>query len=277
MPNLTRLLIAAVLAAVALLLIAAVPSAAPVLVPEFVADCPSSHRAPDDPIVSPGEPGQSHLHEFFGNRSTDAFSTVKSLRSAPTTCRPRGDRSSYWVPVLYDGDGDPIDVLEGTFYYVASEENREHLRLWPPGLRVVAGYDYGPPGGAGQWSCRGSEMPSERFIPPCPEGHPLELLLNFPDCWDGKRRDSADHHSHMRYSVAGRCPDSHPVPVPGLRYKLLYDSLGGGDVSLSIGSDESTLTHGDFFDAWKRSALRHRVRDCLRVQVKCGPDGKPVE
>lgn len=272
----TRLLAGPVLAVGALLLIAAAPSAAPVRVSEFVADCPPSHRAPDDPIVSPGSPGNSHMHEFFGNRSTDAFTTAKSLRSTPTTCRPRADRSAYWVPVLYDDDGNPIDVLEGTFYYVSDHEDRDELRLWPRGLRMVAGYDHGPPGGAGQWSCRGSGFPSERFIPPCPEGHPLELFLNFPDCWDGGRRDSADHHSHMAYSTAGRCPSRHPVPVPGLRYKLLYDSLGGSEVELSIGADESMLTHGDFFDAWKRSALRRRVRDCLRVQVKCAPDGKPV-
>ena len=260
----------------ALLLIVAAPSAAPVRVAEFVADCPASHRAPDDPIVYPGRPGNSHLHEFFGNVSTDASSTLASLREAGTTCKPRGDRSAYWVPVLQDAQGEPVDVLEGTFYYVSSHENRRDLRLWPQGLRVVAGYDYGPPGGAARWSCRGSGIPSDRSIPRCPEGNPLELLLNFPDCWDGERRDAPNHHEHMAYSVAGNCPKSHPVEVPGLRYKLLYDSLGGSDVHLSIGADEASLAHGDFFDAWNRRALRERVRDCLAVRVKCGPDGKPA-
>jgi hypothetical protein len=272
-----RLLVGPVLLVGTLLLTVAVPRAAPIRVAEFVADCPASHRGPDDPIVHPGKPGNSHMHEFFGNRSTDAFTTAKSLRSTPTTCRPRADRSSYWVPTLNGPGGEPIDVLEGTFYYVSAHEDPSELRLWPRGLRMVAGYDHGPPGGAARWSCRGSGMPSERTIPPCPEGNPLELLLNFPDCWDGERRDSADHHSHMAYSVAGRCPSEHPVAVPGVRYKLLYDSLGGGDVQLSIGADEATLAHGDFFDAWKRKALRHRVRDCLGKEIKCGADGKPVE
>jgi hypothetical protein len=265
-----------VLLAGAWLLLVAMPQAAPVRVAEFVADCPASHRGQDDPIVYPGEPGRSHLHEFFGNETTDAYSTAKSLRRSDTTCKPRADRSAYWVPVLLDGAGEPIDVLEGTFYYVSAHENRRELRLWPPGLRVVAGYDYGPPGGAARWSCKGSGMPSERSIPRCPAGNPLELLLNFPDCWDGERRDAPNHHEHMAYSVAGNCPKSHPVAVPGLRYKLLYDSLGGSDVRLSIGEDEATLAHGDFFDAWRRSALRNRVRDCLVRRIKCGPDGKPV-
>jgi hypothetical protein len=268
----------ALLAGVALLLVSA-PSAAPVRVAEFVAGCPPSHRAPDDPIVTPGEPGASHLHEFFGNRTADAFSTARSLRDGSTTCQPRADRSSYWVPVMFDSDGDPVEVLEGTFYYVSSHVSRRVLRLWPFGLRMIAGYsnENSPPGGAARWSCRGTGLPSDRSIPLCPEGSELELLLNFPDCWDGRRRDSRDHQSHMAYSVGGRCPESHPVPVPGLRYKLLYATRGGDGVELSVGEDESTLAHGDYFDAWSRPALRRRVADCLRPRIKCGTDGKPLD
>jgi hypothetical protein len=41
----------------------------------FWLKCPASHRLPDDPIVHPGQPGATHLHEFFSNRSTNAGST----------------------------------------------------------------------------------------------------------------------------------------------------------------------------------------------------------
>jgi hypothetical protein len=41
----------------------------------FAVRCDFSHRASDDPIVHPGDPGAAHSHDFFGNRSTDAFST----------------------------------------------------------------------------------------------------------------------------------------------------------------------------------------------------------
>ncbi len=268
-----------VMLAGALLLIVAMPRAAPVRVAEFVAGCPPSHRSPDDPIVAPGEPGASHQHEFFGNRSTDAFSSARSLREAKTNCQPRSDRSAYWVPVMFGENGEPVEVLEGTFYYVSSHVDRDRLRLWPPGLRVIAGYvnQSTPPGGAARWSCRGTGIPSDRTIPLCPEGSELELLLNFPDCWDGRRRDSRDHQRHMAYSIAGRCPRTHPVPVPALRYKLLYATRGGDGVELSVGEDETTLAHGDFFDAWSRQALRRRIADCLKPRVKCGTDGKPVD
>ena len=48
-----------------------------VRVAEFLADCPFSHRLPDDPIVFPGLPGASHMHSFFGSRVTNAYTTVE--------------------------------------------------------------------------------------------------------------------------------------------------------------------------------------------------------
>ena len=41
----------------------------------FVSRCTFSHRAPDDPIVYPAQPGASHDHTFLGNKTTNAFST----------------------------------------------------------------------------------------------------------------------------------------------------------------------------------------------------------
>jgi Domain of unknown function (DUF1996) len=50
--------------------------------------CDYSHMAFDDPIVKPGQPGAAHLHTFFGNTQTDAFSTYESLLAkGKATCR----------------------------------------------------------------------------------------------------------------------------------------------------------------------------------------------
>ena len=174
-PAVSRILVAPALLVAAGLLVAAAPGAAPPRVAEFLAGCPPSHRAPDDPIVAPGEPGASHLHEFFGNRTADAFSTARSLREGGTNCQPRSDRSAYWVPVMLDAEGEPVEVLEGTFYYVSSHVGRRRLGPWPRGLRVIAGYsnENTPPGGAARWGCRGTGLPSDRSIPLCPEGSRL--------------------------------------------------------------------------------------------------------
>ena len=75
-------------------------AAAPGDIPEWVIACPVSHRASDDPIVFPGDPGAAHRHDFFGNETTDAFSTLRSLKKGPTTCGFRPDRAAYWFPTL---------------------------------------------------------------------------------------------------------------------------------------------------------------------------------
>src|SRR5437867_4353638 len=67
----------------------------------FYSNCPFSHASMDDPIVYPGQPGRSHAHTFFGNRSTNAASTRASLLRATTTCKPRADKAAYWVPTLF--------------------------------------------------------------------------------------------------------------------------------------------------------------------------------
>ena len=52
--------------------------------------CDSSHIAPDDPIVHPNMAGMSHLHQFLGNRTTNAASTTQSLLGQATTCSAGG-------------------------------------------------------------------------------------------------------------------------------------------------------------------------------------------
>jgi predicted xylan-binding protein with Ca-dependent carbohydrate-binding module/uncharacterized protein DUF1996 len=67
---------------------------------DFRTRCTPSHFAFDDPIVYPGQSGQSHMHVFFGNTGSNANSTSESLRTTGnSTCRGGTiNRSSYWVP-----------------------------------------------------------------------------------------------------------------------------------------------------------------------------------
>jgi hypothetical protein len=43
----------------------------------------------DDPIVFPRQPGAAHQHDFFGNTSTNAYSTDASLAGKPTSAPVR--------------------------------------------------------------------------------------------------------------------------------------------------------------------------------------------
>jgi Domain of unknown function (DUF1996) len=283
----------ALAAAGALVLLAAIAGAAAASGPEgrvandersFVTLCAFSHRNTDDPIVLPRRPGFSHDHTFVGNVSTDAFSTLKSLRSAKTTCDRKDDLAAYWAPTLLD-DGKPLDPFGAVVYYRRLTKAR--VRPYPSGLTMVAGNSHS---GVAQsrrvvfWDCglvkttlygvmaRGAEPvatpPAASSTPPaCPPASKLQLHVNFPDCWNGKSLDSFDHHRHMAYSVRGVCPRSHPVAVPALSLVYQYP-LPTGTVALSSGGVYSA--HADFVNAWDEDTLTKLVDNCLNAYRPCG-------
>lgn len=251
-----------------------------VRVAEFLAECPYTHRLPDDPIVFPGLPGGSHMHSFFGNTSTNAHSTVTSLLNADSSCNPRIDLSSYWVPTLY-ADNVPVEPTGTTFYYLGEGVRDDVIARTQPlplGLRIVAGNAKATQpddSTISRWSClhAGQVGASKDFVN-CPAGTMLESYLDFPHCWNGRDLDSADHKSHMAYPVAGDCPASHPVVVPKLRQVLRYP-VNGDPARFRLASGPGYTMHGDFFNAWPEAEMEQRVRDCIRPIIKCGADGRP--
>ena len=70
------------------LMSAALPASGyPDIVGAFRFICGAGQLTNDDPIVYPGQPGKSHLHQFYGNTSANANSTYPSLRSTgDSTC-----------------------------------------------------------------------------------------------------------------------------------------------------------------------------------------------
>jgi hypothetical protein len=226
--------------------------------------CRFSHRNQDDPIVSPGQPGSSHDHTFFGNRSTDAFSTLASLRAGGrTTCSDRADRSAYWAPTLYVA-GRAVEPLA----LIATHTRRtvRPVDPFPAGLKVIAGDANARTAQSRRvtsWSCAVQRAERSSTIPRCPVTRHggLRLQVSFPDCWDGTRLDSADHKSHMAYSSRGACPRSHPVAVPALSLVVHYPVSGRRDAELASGGQFSG--HADFVNAWHRAALASWVRRYL--------------
>jgi hypothetical protein len=225
----------------------------------FAVGCGFSHRNQDDPIVFPRQAGRSHDHSFFANTSTDAFSTPASLRSAGTTCRLRFDTAAYWVPTLFAG-GQAVRPNGITVYYV--RRTIDPVRAFPAGLKVVAGSAAArspQSRNVTAWSC-GSLRRVSSSVPTCALGRRfggLQLLVNFPSCWDGRNLDSADHQSHMAYAANGVCPASHPVEVPGLLFAVRYPIAGGSNVELASGGVFSG--HGDFVNAWNQDVLERLV------------------
>lgn len=256
---------------------------APVPGSEFLAECASKGRQGDDPIVFPNQPGSSHIHEFFGNTSTNASSTLESLRLGGTNCNPVSDKSAYWVPSLYK-NGVPVAPERVTIYYQGITD-RTNAQAYPQGLRYVVGNagatnpDQNP---AARWSCTGAS-PSSRDFLDCPAGSKLETYLDFPTCWDGTRLDSANHKDHMTFATDPTCPASHPVVVPRLEFLITYPVNGTG-LTLAGTRNGQLVTdapgytfHGDFMNAWDPAELRRRIDNCIRPNWKCGTDGNPIQ
>jgi hypothetical protein len=255
----------------------------------FLSTCAFSHRAPDDPIVYPRAPGFSHDHTFVGNVSTNAFSTVSSLRKAGTTCSAPGDTAAYWAPTLY-ADGRPVTPTTAQIYYRRGTSGR--IRPFPFGLRMVAGNSHAirPQSTAvTYWDCsvlkttfygvRNALPPpavgvaASSDVPACPIKAELQLHVNFPDCWDGKHLDSADHRSHMAYAVNGRCPAGHPVAVPAISLVYSYPARatdGASVVILSSGGQHSG--HADFVNSWHEDDLTKLVDRCLNAYEYCAAE-----
>jgi hypothetical protein len=262
----------------------------------FFSNCAFSHIAADDPIVHHGHPGASHSHTFFGNETTNAYSTLSSLRAGATTCRVHADHAAYWVPTLYV-HGRALRPSKAQIYYVV--RGYDQMRAFPAGLRVVAGDTRAIAPQSTKvtyWACGGSGVRARissaaaprcgvlraRFhgvlqaCATCPKRSNfetrtlthLELHVDFPDCWDGKHLDSADHASHMAYSRNYVCPRSHPVKVPLIRLTIRYSLTDGRDVELASGGQ---LTgHADFFNAWDERTLKRLVDTCFHDRP-CDP------
>ena len=116
----------------------------------FHAQCSFSHSLKDDPIVFPNGPGASHLHDFFGSKSTDAASTNESIETSATSCvryasaAKFADKSGYWVPAVY-ADDRLVNPIETGVYYKTGIRHIQSIKPYPEGFRMIAGSSTGGP------------------------------------------------------------------------------------------------------------------------------------
>jgi hypothetical protein len=216
------------------------PSTAPDKGGAFRFMCLAGQLLKDDPLMLPGQPGKSHLHQFFGNTGTNASSNYNSLRtSGGTTCGDSAtpvQRSAYWIPAMLDGAGNAVKPDWMNTYYKRLPANNpacgapdaSHVGYCtdlPNGLRFIFGYNMttgkgGPTdtsspdqwvmgfacadreGGASAGAAGTATRPTIAAVVAagCPANAWLRVWANIPDCWDGKNLDSADHRSHMAYA-----------------------------------------------------------------------------
>lgn len=227
----------------------------------------------DDPIVYPGQPGKSHLHQFYGNTKANAHSTFQSLRTVGgSTCQWMKDasgafvdyalnRSAYWVPALLDGDGNAVRPDYLTVYYKRATTNGKHCAQsgsatamgvctdLPQGIRFIFGRDMFDLAGSlnknYEYRCTAlsSKYPDlEAVLATCPAGAQVIAWASAPPCWDGKRLDSANHRDHLANASYGswgyrKCPATHPYVIAHFELGQVWTVDGLDRSKLRLSSD----------------------------------------
>jgi hypothetical protein len=153
----------------------------------FAVRCNFSHRAQVDPIRVPGGPS-GHMHDFFGNTTTNADSTYQTMTAPPptnpptarTTCSRPEDTAGYWIPTVSwkdsKGTQTTLTANRGVFYYRAGLKNYRTVQPFAPDLRDINADRI-------TWFCGINDDGVGSATPPtrC-SGGVLSLKIVFPDC-----------------------------------------------------------------------------------------------
>ncbi|MEU2779469.1 DUF1996 domain-containing protein [Streptomyces sp. NPDC007162] len=257
----------------------------------------------DNVIVAPGvSNGAHHFHDYIGNQSNNAFAGDQDLANADTSCADKGDRSTYYWPVLrlqngkQERDADkPGGGTEGNAGQIVTAKQvtltfegnpTSKVTGMPRLLRIITGdakaFVNGPANANASWSCTGFEDRQLRDkYPLCPAGSDVVRTFRFQSCWDGRNIDSANHRTHVAFEAAdGSCPTGFQA-IPQLVQRIVYavdaPSLDDGGRTVPLFAVDSfpeqlhkpVTDHGDFIDVFDDSLMRTMV-DCINSGRTCG-------
>ncbi len=262
-----------------LAVLAPAPSEAASRIGQFVLRCTYSHTLPDDPIVVPGQPGASHLHDFFGNETVDAFSTVNSLLKGDTTCRVPSDTAGYWWPTAYL-NGKQIEPPVMRIYYFG--DSSAQVETIPPGLQVIGGNKLAASPAENphvRWYCgqiRGERTPLMDTPYDCRPWKAFGFvdgviaIIEMPSCWNGVGLSPED----VAYPIGRECPPEFPRLLPRLSQRVHLGIMNplnpDGTVALTLSSGPYYTLHSDFWNTWQQDRLDQLVEECLAAGVHCG-------
>ena len=244
---------------------------------ELISDtCLYSHEANNDPILMPGQSGQSMAHDFFGNATTSATSTAASLIGDPTTCSTSADASAYWTPVLYQ-NGVAITPVHNLIYWAGLHATDPPVTAPPVGLEMIAGDENATapqPVRVVAWRCADPlpQVPSATPVD-CAGTRGLELRVTFPSCWNGSTLNGARENNVVYPEVDTRCPAGYPVRIPTVIFHVIYPITSPTGLTLSMGPGQQGTTdtaHGDFINGWNQGVLTRLISGCASSALTCG-------
>jgi hypothetical protein len=248
---------------------------------QFVLRCLYSHTLMDDPIVYPGRPGASHSHDFFGNVTANAHSTIETMLAGATTCRVPSDTAGYWAPTAYLNSV-PIQPTVMRIYYLGPTQGR--AEIIPAGIQMIGGNKNATTATQNphvRWSCgetRDVKTPRSRDPYDCTpwaeqysfvDG--LIAVVDFPSCWTGR---TLGPESVAYPDSQGQCSPTFPHVLPKLSERIHYGIMNplnpDGTVALTLSSGPYWTYHADFWNTWQQARLDQLVEDCIVARVHCG-------
>jgi hypothetical protein len=239
----------------------------------------------------------AHIHEFFGNDTTDQNSTVDSLQQDSPyrllkpnqpQCDHETNKSAYWVPRL-TWNNKIVKPLRSGVYYATRTGLPPEETTTPFGFKVVAKSPaavtegQAPQGSQAKlyWHCH-KQLNAHQSIaqgtpnPPtsCPVddkfGVPtLGVTVQFPQCWDGQPFD-VNGGANMRHAITDNsgglaCPSRFPQHVPQLAMFIDYKLPSRSGPLRVLGHDRVALApnnfHADYFNSEDLESL---VQKCIR-------------
>ncbi|WP_019447162.1 DUF1996 domain-containing protein [Cupriavidus sp. BIS7] len=257
--------------------------------------CNYSHTLPDDAIVYPGKPGIAMQHDFFGNTTTNAYSTADTLQAVSgSTCENAADGTAYWAPSLKLPDGTIVRPSYQKTYYTnqaVPSAKRVYVQALPAGLKMMVGDHHGTqPNPRISFLCTGrgytNTIPTN-CVPDPATGTQLNIGMNFPTCWDGVNLSPVmGGHDNMAYPDSnGKCPSGYPVHLPEVNMNIAYNlgqisDLTNVQLSLDPQLDAQGnvvkqlwgslyTAHGDFFMGWRPQAAQYMATYCMNKGRVC--------
>jgi len=248
--------------------------------------CSYSHSGTSDPIMMPSMPGMSHLHDFFGNVSTSADSTLASMESSKTTCGTAADTAGYWAPALMvHGKLIPPNQTSQQIYYRSKYASGVTVVPLPQDLRVVVGNSTATSVAANPaltgaaagnqgiyWECDGNTTVHYTLPPSCSGGVILENV-QFPSCWNGvlaHNHGALNDNADLAYAPnGGNCPAGFPYAMPRISLKVKY-TVGTDGTAVTLASGPAASAHADFWNTWQPAGLSYLVAKCINAGISCG-------
>ncbi|MET9883378.1 DUF1996 domain-containing protein [Streptomyces sp. NPDC006430] len=252
----------------------------------------NGHFNPDNVIVAPGvSNGAHHMHDYVGNKTTDAFSTNNSLAQSGTTCT-NGDQSTYYWPVLRLRDGKAerdaaapgggqdanigtiLKPKQVTIEFKGNPGSK--VTAMPRFMRIITGdaksLTNGPGNANASWSCTGFENRQLKDkYPTCPKGSDVVRTFNFQSCWDGKNVDSANHRTHVDFADKnGNCKAGFKA-IPQLVQRIVYSVPPGARFAVDSFPEQlhkPVTDHGDFINVMSNGLMAGAVR-CINDGRAC--------